>query len=167
VCKNETILKEIIFKHHPDFQDSRVLKKQNPNHFNVEYLIEETLSIVGNYKHINAAHADFSDGSDSKTASISLTSNLNRQNLFSGCIANVVSKAGVQKIGALRCIIYNPHYDRLMYYYLPKEFWKTILETGKANSDKIRFTYNIGTDTIAKFEQYRKPNFEALAKAKK
>lgn len=167
MCKNETILKEIIFKYHPDYQKSRVLKTVNPNHFNVEHLIEETLSIVGKYKHINAAHADFSDGSDSKTASISITPNFNRANIFAGCIGNVVSRAGVQKIGALRCIIYNPHYSTLMYYYLPKSFWETILETGKANSNKIRFTYNIGTDEIAKFERFRKDDFEELAKAKK
>ncbi len=169
MCKNQTILKEIIFKYHPDFEKSKTFKEKalaNPNWLNVEFLVEETLSIIGKYKHVDGDHADFSDGSDSKTASISSICRPNHDNLFAGCIGNVVSKAGVPKAGALRCIIYNPTYDRLMYYFLPKEFWVTILEKGAANCDKIRFTYNLKNDSIAKFETYRVPNFEVLARKK-
>lgn len=160
-------MKEVICPYHPlfsKFPDISILGSSNPELFNVEMLVEQTMAHIGSYEFINAAHADFSDESDCKTASICLTPSREGQNTYRGRIDRVTSAGGESKRGALRCIVYNPHSHSLKYYFLPKEKWiqhVALHPTSKIGS--IRFSYNIKNDTIVKFDGYECNSFHELA----
>lgn len=167
MSKNVVLFREVIFKYHPAFKSSLELQayaKKNPDMFNVPRLIEESFAAVGPYKFIDGSHADFSDGTDSKTASIGVNSTTVNGNSFSGAVHSVVTSAGSLKQGGLRVVIYNPHEDNLMYYYLPKNFWSNhITMHNKKNAGMISYTYNKTTCSIKKFENYRVGSFRQLA----
>lgn len=169
MCKRTLLFKEIIFKHHPEFRKSRTLKRlalSDPKMFNVEHLIEECFAIVGPYVFIDGDHADFSDGSDSKTASIREAPDRKTGYCAThrGEIGGVETAGGGQKTGALRCIIYNPHLEKLMYYYLPKSMWENSITIHPSSKiGKIMFSYNRVKNYIPKFSGYECSDFIALA----
>jgi len=167
MSKQATLLRDVIFKYHPLFKRRKDLQKsaiKHPEIFNVHRLIEDSFAAIGPYSFIDVSHADFSDGTECKTASIGVNYTGTTGNSFSGAIHSVKTSAGTLKQGALRVVIYNPHTDSLMYYFLPKEFWeKNITMHNKKNSGMIAYSYNKSTDTIKKLEPYRVKSFRQLA----
>lgn len=174
MCKHSVLLKEVIFRYHPKFNDtfrnnSRRRKNAlaNPEAHKVEALVEECFAAIGDYSLSRVAHRDFTDGSDSKTCSIR-TSNRYNHNTFEVRIKSVRSVGGILKDGALRVTIYNPHNESLRYYYLPKDVWSTwnISANGGSQADRgnLRATYNLALDRIEKFDPYRCESFEELAR---
>ena len=165
--KEFRLMKDIINIYHPEFSKSTDLQQyglDNPQHFKVEHLIEECMAAVGPYTFINGSHQDFSDGTDCKTASISCNPTKLYGNSYRGEIGNVETSGGGQKIGDLRCIIYNPHKDELKFYYLPRSFWAnniTIHPSSKIG--KIVFTYHRPSNYISKLDAYRCTDFVQLA----
>lgn len=164
MSKEILLIKDIISQYHPIFSESKDLKrlaKKHPEYFNVCSLVEESMAAAsgGKYKFVNGAHADFSDGSDSKTSSINLQSSR-------GEFGNVVSPGGFYKSGALRCVVYNPFSQSLMYYFLPKKAWETEVNFHPTtNFGRIIFSYNRNQGRIVKFDQYRCNSFIDLARA--
>lgn len=166
--KQLALIKKIISVYHPIYSKNHEFRQhllQNPDHFNAERLVEECLAAVGGYEFIDQPHYDFSDMSDSKTASI-YSSN-------KGEISNVQTAGGTMKVGALRCIIYNPHNqydsdDDLLFYFLPESMWSDLCITRHPTTKlgKIQFTYNPDLNDIKKFMGYKVSSFEELAKAK-
>ena len=74
MCKNKTILEEIVFPVLTDMfptTTSRKLALKHPNAYNVEHLVELAMSVLGDYKFIDGEHQDLTDGTECKTASIS------------------------------------------------------------------------------------------------
>jgi hypothetical protein len=168
MSKAHVLMRDVICEYHPEFRRSKDLRRYGLQHstiFNVERLIEESLAALGPYEFIDAAHADFSDGSDSKTASIRENPTMPGRNTHRGEISGVETAGGGQKYGALRCTIYNPHKDTLKFYYLPRHFWSsniTIHPTSLVG--KIMYTYNRVHDDILKFDGYECKSFEELAR---
>ena len=164
VTKEYLIMRDIVCKYHPDYKGSRKAIK-NAHHYNVELLVEETMAHVGKYKFIDGDHCDFSDGSDSKTASIRFTAN---RTSGSGEISNVISAGGESKKGALRVVIYNAITQSLMYYFLPKSAWNnlTINIHPTTNLGRLFFTYNLKEHVIKKFIGFECKDFATLAKQK-
>ena len=159
--KNMLIMKEVIFLYHPDFltnDELRTYGLQKPDSFNVPRLVEESLAAVGGYTFVDANGYDFSDYSDSKTATVADYDRAMR-------IGNVQNK-----IGALRITTYNPHNDTLAYFFMPKSAVDEFKETNGTYKDKngqrLRTTWKKKTDHYNFFESFRLPSFEKLALAK-
>lgn len=169
MSKAQVLMRDVITEYHPEFRRSQDLRRygqENPTIFNVERLIEESLAAVGSYRFIDAAHADFDDGTDSKTASIRVNPSAPGRNTHIGEISNVETAGGGQKAGALRCIIYNPHQDGLRYYFLPKSHWQHWITLHPSSGiGKIKYTYNRVRDEIPKFLGFECGSFEELARA--
>lgn len=168
MSKQLVLMRDLICKHHPEFVNTPALRRYGLKHssiFNVERLVEECLAKVGRYKFIDAAHADFSDGSDSKTASIREAPQRLDSISHIGQITNVVTAAGGFKAGALRCTVYNPHQDRLDYYFLPRAVWSEMV-TYNATSGigKISYNYNRVSDRIPKLADWQCDSFEQMAR---
>jgi hypothetical protein len=169
MSKHYVLMRDVITQYHPQFRKSTALCEYgltNPHIFNVERLVEECMAAVGPYEFIDGDHADFSDGSDCKTASIRLKVAGTSINSFTGEISGVETAGGGRKAGALRAVIYNPHKDKLMYYFLPKRVWAnhiTIHPTSGAG--KVMFSYNKKHDDIVKFTGHECSSFRQLALA--
>lgn len=166
--KEYVIMRDIICKHHPEFADCKALRTYGLKHsdiFNVTKLVEQTLAHLGNYNLLeDDSHADFSDGTDSKTASIRINPTKPNANTHAGEISGVTSIAGSQKAGDLRCTIFNPHTDSVRCYYLPKRMWRNnITYHPTSGVGKIVYTYNTYKDTISKLEGYECKDFVELA----
>ncbi len=170
--KNYLLMKEVITKYHPMFQGKEGKKfakiALNFTHaFNCERLVEETIASVGGYDFVDEAHKDFNckHNSDLKTCSIGTYSS--NGNSFRGEVSGVITAGGSMKSGALRCIVYNPHYESLMYYFLPKKFWQkelTINRHPSSNVGRIFFSYNRKQNYIPTFYGHECKSFEELAK---
>lgn len=169
MCKALVMMRDVICVFHPEFRNSKELQAyglKNPEIFNIERLIEESLAAVGPYKVINGDHADFCDGTDSKTASIRVNPTSPGHNTYRGEISGVETAGGGRKAGALRCTIYNPHKDSLKFYFLPKYMWSQHITIHPSSGQgKIMFTYNKPHDRIVMFYGYECANFEELARA--
>jgi hypothetical protein len=167
--KEQAIVSEIIVPYHPRFKNSRDRSADiisNPLDYKIERLVEQALAAVGNYKWIDAEHADFSDGSDSKTASIRVNPSAPGSVSHNGEVSNVETSGGGRKLGALRTVIWNPHKGNLMYYFLPKDFWSEKITTHPSSGiGKIIFAYNREKDYIKKFEGMNVTTFRQLARA--
>ena len=166
MSKNSLLLTEVVFKYHPDYvghKKRQQIALKNPHHYNVEIMVEEALAHIGPYTRTNEALSDFSDNSDSKTSSIRLKPTADKRNIYGGEIRNVSTLSGNDKIGALRCIIYNPHHEQLLYYFLPKSIWTPMISRTRLKTAGIPFTYNIQYNDIIKFVGYECDNFEELA----
>jgi|APCry1669189534_1035231.scaffolds.fasta_scaffold134668_2 hypothetical protein len=165
--KHSVLMRDIIIKFHPRFKTNDEIKKfalKYPDSFNVEHLVEECFPTIGKFKFVDGIGYDNSDYSEDKTASIRLRPL--SKNTYAGEISGVSRANGNEKIGALRCIIYNPHTESLKFYFLPKKVWKnmiTIHPTSKIG--KIVFSYNLKKDTIRKFEGFECKSFRQLALA--
>jgi len=155
-CKEHAIATEIIVKYHKRYKRNNYKKKDiisNYMDFKVERLVEESLANVGGYEWVDKAHFDFSDLSDSKTASISINPS-KAGSSYCGEITNVSGK-----MGALRVVIWNPHKAELLYYFLPKSFWENNVTRTAKGFGKITFTYNVNKGIISRFNEYRVKNF--------
>ena len=169
MSKNLVLMRDVICVHHPKFIKSEVLRNwgmEDPDIFNVERLVEQCLAAVGPYDLIDEAHADFSDGSDSKTASIRVSAAAPGSICYRGEISGVEAAGGGRKAGALRCTIYNPHKDELKFYFLPKSVWSQSITIHPTSlRGKIVYTYNKYHDYIPKFQGYECSSFTDLALA--
>lgn len=166
--KEYVIMRDIICPHHPEFANCKQLRSYGLKHseiFNVTKLVEQTLAYLGGYDILeDDAHADFTDGTDSKTASIRQNPNSNSGISYKGEISGVTSIAGNLKAGDLRCTIFNPHTDSILYYYLPKKMWSNnITYHPTSGVGKIAYTYNIEKDIIQKLQGYECDSFIDLA----
>jgi len=158
MCKNSTILRDIVFPHLPAFND-KVIQKfalANPEAFNIERLVELTLAHVGKMQFVDAEGYDFlPDYSDSKTVTVNATR-------FTAEIGSVESK-----IGALRISAYNPVNESMAYFFVPKiELNRIKLPCYGVNEHKerVRFTYStVYEDSYGYFDEYRVDSFRHLA----
>jgi len=114
------------------------------------------------------AHADFTDGTDSKTASIRANPRKEGSVSHEGEISGVSAASGNLKAGGLRAVIWNPCQNELLYWYLPHKAWTSIVTLHPTTGiGKVKFSYNSDKDVIQRFEnciQFAK--FEDLAKYK-
>jgi hypothetical protein len=168
-AKARAMMQDIV-AHHPLFRTATMAFRkwalENPDEFNVERMFEKTLAHLGGYKFTNAAHSDFSDKSDAKTASVQLKPATKCTSCHDGSISGIGNINGAMKSGALRVCIYIAPKQEMRYYYLPKKFWsKLTLSTKPSGEVFLKFTYNSKNDTIAKFEFCRVKNIVELAKA--
>jgi len=158
--KNEILMRDVICIYHPEFIASRDLRKygmKHPNIFNVERLIEESLSAVGPYSFVDREGYDFTDFSDSKTTTINANSR-------TGTIGSVETK-----IGALRITAYNPFKDAADFFYVSKrdlKYVKSPCYGVHSHKERILFQYSKKGDAYGMFEDYRVKTFEDLALAK-
>lgn len=171
MSKQLVLIRDVICQYHPKFRRSKHMQNyalSNPMIFNVERLVEESLAAVGPYRFVDGEHYDFSDYSDSKTASIRLNPLRVGNNTYGGEISGVETAGGGQKAGALRCTIYNPHVDGggLKFYFLPRNKWcQHITIHPSSGIGKVMYTYNRIHNDIIKFDGYQLDTFEQLAQA--
>jgi len=159
MCKNSTILRDIVFPHLPAFKDSAIqtFALENPEVYNIERLVELTLAHVGHLTFVDAEGYDFlPDYSDSKT--VSVNANSHRAEI-----------GGVEcKIGALRISAYNPLNDSMAYFYVPKRDLDRIKQQCygvNSHKERVVFTYSkVYEDSYGYFDDYRLESFEKLAR---
>jgi hypothetical protein len=158
MCKNSTILRDIVFPHLPAFEDREIQKfaLKNPEVYNIERLVELTLAHVGKMQFVDETGYDFlPDYSDSKTVTI----NANSLRAQVGSVEN--------KIGALRISAYNAYNDSMAYFFVPKIELNRIKEPCygvNEYKDRIRFTYStVYEDSYGYFDEYRVASFTQLA----
>ena len=160
MSKNLVLMRDVICIYHPEFRKSRDLQSyglKHPDIFNVERLIEESLSAVGNYLLVDREGYDFSDYSDSKTTTVNLNSRV-------GTVSSVETK-----IGALRITAYNPFKNAADYFFVSRQDLKYVKSPCYGVNDhkeRIKFTYSKKSDSYGMFEDYRVDNFKELAQAK-
>ena len=171
MSKSLVLMRDVICEYHPRFRKSAEIRRfglECPDHFKVERLVEECLAALGPYEFVDGDHYDFSDFSDSKTASIRLNPVQPGRNTHIGEIAGVETAGGGQKAGSLRCTIYNPHKPggELKFYFLPRSFWKNYITIHPSSGvGKIMYSYNRVHDDIVKFSGYECSSFKELARA--
>ena len=169
-CKNTALLKEIIFDSLPEMfptEESRAYALAHPRAFNCEYLVELSMERVGGLKYIDGEHADFLDGTDSKTASVNPRPVKKGQNSHRLEISNIMTAGGNQKSGALRVVLYNPLLKdrKLRFYFVPKHVWmQSINRHPTTGIGRMFATYNRETDRIPKLDGCEVSDFETLAK---
>ena len=158
MTKNEVLMRDVILKYHPKFRKSASLREQgmnDPDIFNIEHLVEQSLAAVGPYEFVDESGYDFTDFSDSKTVTVNAKTG-------NTCICNVEAK-----IGHLRVVAFNPITGKTDYFFVPKNQVKKIKKpsSGKKSvgKEKIEFTYSKFRDGYGKFDQYRVDTFKDLA----
>jgi hypothetical protein len=172
MCKTKTLFSKIVLPFLPEFESISNIVKNTPNVINIEHLIELAMARVGGYDFIDAPHCDFSDMSESKTASV-LPSPVSMSAIFTYplYITNVVSAAGQKKIGLIRAVVYNPHVsyeDSVNYFCIPSEDLDTKLAISynQKGIGNLKATWYKYTNKIQKLEKYRVPDFVTLAQIK-
>lgn len=167
MCKTTVLFEDIVTKYHPVFQDKNIarLVKKHPAIFSIEHLIELTMAEVGGYDFVDAAHCDFSDGTECKTSSVSPNPVKNGHSSYRLEISNVVSPGGSMKTGDVRCVVYNPHTKDASYFYIPVG---DLADVGinyhpTTGIGRIFATWNCKTNKIPKLEKYRVSDFTTLA----
>lgn len=158
MCKNLTILRDIVIPYLPAFKDPETQKfaLANPEAFNVERLVELTLAHVGQMKFVDEKGYDFlPDYSDSKTVTVNATR-------FTAEINGVENK-----IGALRISAYNAYTDNMAYFFVPKRRMNQVKRPCYGvNEHKERIVFNYSTvyrDSYGYFDDYRVDSFTQLA----
>ena len=159
--KNLLLMQDVIYNYHPNFSvgsDFHKVGLIDPCSFNITRLVEQSLASVGGYTHIDAHGYDFSDFSDSKTATVAEYD----------CAMRINSVQN--KIGAIRVTTYNPHNNSLAYFFLPHSVVKKYKEASGTTKNKtgkrLRVTWNKKDNHYNSFEYYRLNTFEELALAK-
>ena len=158
MSKELVFMKEIITQYHPDFVNSRDMKKAglaHPEYFHVEFLVEESLAAIGGYKYVDMEGYDFTDYSDSKTTTVN-------SNTGAVTISSVETK-----IGALRITAYNPFKQSTDFFFIPKKDVSRVRMPCYGNNShkqRIVFTYSKKyNDDYGYFEEFRVKNFRSLA----
>lgn len=168
MCKTQTLYEQVIAPYNTTFGIPEIwnMVKKYPNILNIEHLVELTMAQSGNYEFIDAEHCDFSDGTECKTASISPNPVKKGRNTYRLEISNVVSPGGKMKSGDLRVIVYNPHREECLYYYIPnKHLWDCGINLHPTTGiGRIFATWNRVTNRIPKLDKFRVDSFEELAK---
>ena len=160
MTRETVLMRDLICLYHPEFvssSDMRGCGLRRPDLFNVERLVEESLAAVGGYEFVDAEGYDFSDYSDSKTTSVNLKT---RRAEIGNCET---------KIGALRITAYNPHRDRLDYFYVPTRDMNYVRRPCYGNNshkERIIFNWNHNWDHYNSFDDFRVPSFVDLAQAR-
>ena len=171
LSKSELILRDVICEHHPDVAGNKsviTFLRKHVNWINVEAMVEETMAHVGGYKFVDAAHYDFSDGTDSKTTSVQPSARKKYGSSTTGYLCEIggignIGDNSQVKTGALRVILYNPHKQCLQYYFIPN---KDMLNLMRYHSSgyRITTTWNIKHDRNSKLDNFEVTDFETLAK---
>ena len=160
MSKETVFLKEIMFKYLPEYFPTkrvRELALQFPKAYNIEHLTEIALAKIGGYDFVDASGYDFTDYSDSKTATVASYDNC--------CAIGSVEN----KIGAIRLCVYNSYKEDVDFFFFTKSEIDQLKEAcfGKAkHKERVRSSYAVYADTYSKFEPYRLASFEELAHAK-
>lgn len=167
IRKNRKILQEIISVHNTDHSDCLT---KDPRSYNVPFLLEQTMAMVGGYEFVDAAHFDFSDGTECKSASVQANAQIkngNETSIHSVRITNTISGAGIEKSGDLRVVLYNNVTDSLEYFFIPQRDIFQLSTIDISNKvGNIHASYNSKTGLIPKLEKYRMPDFVSLCKHK-
>jgi len=165
MSKHLVLMQEIVCNHHPEFLASKDLTRyglKHPEIFNIERLVEESLAHRGYYEFVDKDGYDFTDYSDSKTATV--VNNGGQKQTKVVIIQNVENK-----IGALRTTVFNPYNNSVAYFYIPKQDVRLLKENsgtqGSAYTQKerIRTSWNSSRDDYNKLEYYRVNTFLDLA----
>lgn len=160
MSKETVFLEKIMFKYLPEYFPTkrvRELALQFPKAFNVEHLTEIALAKIGGYDFVDAAGYDFTDYSDSKTATVASYDNC--------CAIGSVEN----KIGAIRLCVYNSYKEDVDFFFFSKGAVDRLKESnyGKnKHKERMRSSYAVYADTYSKFEPYRLNSFEELAQVK-
>ena len=158
--KNKTFLREVIFKYHPAYNDltaKTVVENLDPDHLNIERMVEESIAITGGYNFINDNGRDFDDvdNSDSKTTSLNANTGIAE-------FSNLRSK-----VGSLRISVYNPFTQTIDFFYMRYEDWqdKAIPVSSKNNIGdfRLKITYSTSGMHYNQFEEFRVKDFVELA----
>ena len=120
-------------------------------------LWEMTLPIIsgGKYEFVDAYGYDFSDGTEAKTASVQENPINKKGCTYAGQITNTGTSGEKYKTGDLRVAVYNPHTQRVDYFYIPAK--DIPLLSGKAyhgSTPALSFTYNKDEDCYRKMNKY-------------
>lgn len=171
MCKENTILNEVIYNHHPRFNKlpAEVIDSFEPTDFNVPRLVEEAVADVADSEFVDGEGYDLADGTEVKTASIRPTP-INKKKIPTCShayeISGVVSSGGKEKTGALRIVLYNPVLEKLTYYFIPKDAWTklgvSIHPTTKKG--KIVGSWNSKKNIVSKIAPYEVESFEKMSK---
>lgn len=172
-CKDYALLRDVVCEYHPVYSSNEMknIVLENPNHFNVPRLIEETMAIVGGYEFVDGAHYDFSDGTECKTASVGINPSDKRYpNGYRATISNMSSGAGVNKTGDTRVVMYNHLTDSVHFLYIPKDHVGRelhITRNSSSNIGRIEATFNSKkSEFCKKIKPYFVDSFEVLAQRK-
>lgn len=168
MCKTITMFKDIVREYNTTFNMPEIWQavEKHPKIFNIEHLVELTMAEVGGYEFIDAEHCDFSDGSESKTSSVSPNPTSAGRNTYRWEISNVISSGGKSKSGPIRLVLYNPHTEQCTYYFIPETQFENlgINVHPTTNVGRIFGTWNSKTNRIGKLVDFELPNFETLAR---
>lgn len=160
MCKHNEILEQLVFKHHPAYKSKAIQKHalDNPKHYDVTHLTEEVIAIASGLTHSPGRGRDFSDGTDSKTASVCFKKSINA---YKGVISGVEVKES-----GLRVVVYNRFSsNRLAYFYIPKAAVQIFKNTnGQKGSEEICFSWSPSRG-YSRLEGYRYETFEEMCKA--
>ena len=146
-------LAELVCEFHPDFAEGTVHNaaiKADPKIYNMEYLIEKCFEFAseGAYTFIDGAKKDFTDGSDSKTATIFTSGDSWQCQITSVRSKAINGVAGNLKEGALRCVIYNPHFDKLHFLFVPHTTLSLLMSKVRAAATDLFFTWNLKKESF-------------------
>jgi len=120
---------------------------------------EKIIEKIGKIKYKDNHHMDFSDGSEAKTSSASLS-----RGRVSGKITNVSNKTGY-----IRVACYNFWKKNIDYFLLPpKHKCKMLFSEATGNRGSIYFSYNRTLDTYSNnLDKYRVKNIKEVCRRKK
>jgi len=161
MSKNLVLIRDVINLYHPEFVNTPALKHyalKNPDIFNVERLIEESLAAVGGYDFVNEYGRDFNDCNDSDSKTTSVIPDGNSKTAIISGIEN--------KIGSLRVTIYNAFKDSVDFMYIPWSEWQEMKEPSYGKNvykEKIRARWNQKKDYYNSCEHFRVGSFKELA----
>ncbi len=173
MCKHLVLLEKIVFKYHTEFHSTyiRDFAMRNPKAFNIEHLIEETISIQGGLTHTAKVGFDLTspDGirTEVKTSSMQYFDSRTGARRYYCDVANLKSK-----VGDVRLVIWNEYDEKspLSFFYIPLEvvrefshyrasadnrFLKIAWGKGRQKKGNVPFTYN-------RLEPFRVNTFEEL-----
>lgn len=171
IKKSRTFLKNFLFDNCSVFEgfseEQKAKAIEYARSYDVEYLTEIAMAEVGGYDYVDADGYDFSDYSDSKTATV-----VHNGVTVYGSPRQVVIIPNVDtKIGALRIVVYNPYTENTDFFFIPAQELCYLMENDGNKSResgpkmRIRTTWSIKNGYNG-WNQYQQSSFVALAKAK-
>lgn len=143
MCKVNTIVDEILVKHHPMFKGASKTTIKWFKNLNAasgafarsigNLVAEAAAETAPNLIYTDAKGMDFADGTDKKVVTMSK----------SNAVKIKVGECGVvSKTGDLRVTIYNPSEDKLHYLYVPYDFWFPRVNYQNSGLRTLEFTYS-------------------------
>ena len=163
MCKEKLMVKELtpfLLKNVKSIDDMIPLLGKS-----VGALWELALPIIsgGKYEFIDSNHYDMTDGTEAKTASVLPSPKKYKGkpgNHYPGQITNVADYKGHFKSGDLRVAVYNPHVERIDYFYIPVEDIPSLATKKPANlgtgiNQTIPFGWNKLEDAYTRIDKYQ------------